>query len=67
MKNKEFTPPTGGIVRSAGELKHAKKTLLALATLSALGMAAGPASAWDSTTAHSVDDNWELVLTSSPP
>ena len=28
-------------------------------------MAAGPASAWDSTTAHSVDDNWELVVKTS--
>ena len=28
-------------------------------------MAAGPASAWDSTTAHPVDDNWELVVKTS--
>lgn len=48
--------------RTSHELTHAKKTLVALATLSALGMASGSASAWSNITQTPVDKNWELTV-----
>ena len=58
----KFTPPTCAPKGAQSDLTYAKKTLVALATLSALGMASGLVFAWNNITHYPVDSNWELTV-----